>query len=205
MALVKYNNNSISSITATAAMPAGTMTLIKSQTASSSATISFVHGTSDVVLDNTYPIYLFKFINIHSSAASFFGFNFSTDAGSNYNAVKTSTNVRAYHSEADATAFGYSSGDDIAQGTGQVLTAGNLGTGNDDSLSGELWLFNPSSATYVKHFMFRSSCTQSAPAAFDCLVTGYVNTTDDVDAVQFAMSSGNLDAGTFKLYGLKDS
>jgi hypothetical protein len=205
MALVKYNNNSISSITATAGLPAGAMTLIKSQTASSSSTISFVHGTSDVVLDNTYPIYLFKFINIHPSAAAFFGFNFSIDAGSNYNATKTSTNFRAYHSEADSTNLEYKDGDDIAQGTGQVLTAGNLGTGNDESLSGELWLFNPSSSTYVKHFMWRSSCVQSAPAAFDCYVAGYVNTTSDVDAVQFAMASGNIDAGTIKLYGIKDS
>ena len=72
MALVKYNNNSISSVTATASLPAGAMTLIKSQTASSSSNISFVHGTSDVVLDNTYPIYLFKLINIHPSAQAFF-------------------------------------------------------------------------------------------------------------------------------------
>ena len=205
MALVKYNNNSISSITATAALASGAMTLIKSQTASSSSTISFVHGTSDVVLDSTYPIYLFKLINIHPSAQAFFGFNFSTDAGSNYNATKTSTNFRAYHSEADSTDLDYKDGDDIAQGTGQVLTAGNLGTGNDESLSGELWLFNPASSTYVKHFIWRSSCVQSAPAAFDCFVGGYANTTSDVDAVQFAMASGNIDAGTIKLYGIKDS
>ena len=64
MALVKYNNNSLSAITSTG-LTAGALTLIKEQTASSSATISFVHGTSDVVLDSTYPIYLFKFISIH--------------------------------------------------------------------------------------------------------------------------------------------
>ena len=65
MALVKYNNNSISAITDIADSIKGAMTLIKSQTASSSSTISFVDGTSDVVLDNTYPIYLFTFTNIH--------------------------------------------------------------------------------------------------------------------------------------------
>ena len=205
MALVKYNNNSISAITAAAGLPSGAMSLIKSQTASSSSTVSFVHGTSDVVLNNTYPIYLFKLINIHPSAQAFFGFNFSIDAGSNYNTTKMSTNVRAYHSEADSTDLDYKDGDDITQGTGQVLTAGNLGTGNDESLSGELWLFNPASTTYVKNFIWRSSCVQSAPAAFDCLVGGYVNTTSDVDAVQFAMASGNIDSGTIKLYGIKDS
>ena len=181
----------------------GSLVLLKTLTASSSSTLSFVHGSSDVVLDNTYRTYLFKLINIHPSAQAFFGFNFSTDAGSNYNATKTSTNFRAYHDEANTTTdLDYKDGDDIAQGTGQVLTAGNLGTGNDDSLSGELWLFNPSSSTYVKHFIWRSSCVQSAPAAFDCFVGGYVNTTSDVDAVQFAMASGDIDAGTIKLYGI---
>ena len=181
----------------------GSLVLLKTLTASSSSTLSFVHGSSDVVLDNTYRTYLFKLINIHPSAQAFFGFNFSTDAGSNYNATKTSTNFRAYHDEANTTTdLDYKDGDDIAQGTGQVLTAGNLGTGNDESLSGELWLFNPSSSTYVKHFVWRSSCVQSAPAAFDCFVGGYVNTTSDVDAVQFAMASGDIDAGTIKLYGI---
>ena len=181
----------------------GSLVLLKTLTASSSSTLSFVHGSSDVVLDNTYRTYLFKLINIHPSAQAFFGFNFSTDAGSNYNATKTSTNFRAYHDEANTTTdLHYKDGDDIAQGTGQVLTAGNLGTGNYESLSGELWLFNPSSSTYVKHFIWRSSCVQSAPAAFDCFVGGYVNTTSDVDAVQFAMASGDIDAGTIKLYGI---
>ena len=181
----------------------GSLVLLKTLTASSSSTLSFVHGSSDVVLDNTYRTYLFKLINIHPSAQAFFGFNFSTDAGSNYNATKTSTNFRAYHDEANTTTdLDYKDGDDIAQGTGQVLTAGNLGTGNDESLSGELWLFNPASTTYVKHFIWRSSCVQSAPAAFDCFVGGYVNTTSDVDAVQFAMASGDIDAGTIKLYGI---
>ena len=103
MALVKYNNNSISAITAAAAIPSGAMTLIKSQTASSSATISFVDGTSDVVLDSTYPIYVFKF-NIHPSADARLQVNFR-DGGSSYDATKTSTFFQAQHSEADATHF----------------------------------------------------------------------------------------------------
>ena len=82
MALVKYNNNSISAITAASGLTAGAMTLIKEQTASSSATINFVNGTSDVVLDSTYPIYLFKFINIHPASATYFGVNFSDDTSS---------------------------------------------------------------------------------------------------------------------------
>ena len=105
MALVKYNNNSLSAITATAGMPAGAMTLIKEQTASTSSTISFVHGSSDVVLDSTYPIYLFKWISVHPSANDVaYAFNGSIDAGSNYNVTKTTTMFYAYHEEGGGTA-----------------------------------------------------------------------------------------------------
>ena len=104
MALVKYNNNSISAVTSAASVPTGAMTLIKTLTASSSATLSFVHGTDGVVLDSTYPIYKFEFINIHPSANSQFTFNMSTDSGSNYNVAKTTTFFAPVHAENDSEA-----------------------------------------------------------------------------------------------------
>ena len=118
MALVKYNNNSLSAITSTG-LTAGAMTLIKEQTASSSATISFVHGTSDVVLDSTYPIYLFKFINIHGATDNTdFAFNMSIDSGSNYNVTKTTTFFHAYHAEDGSEgALQYDANMDLAQST----------------------------------------------------------------------------------------
>jgi len=198
MALNFANNNSLSAITAKpSGLAGGGLNLISTQTASSSANLSFTSG-----IDSTYKEYVFKFYNIHPASQAFLGFNFSIDGGSNYNAVKTSTNFRAYHSEADATNLEYKDGDDIAQGTGLVLTAGNLGNANDEASSGYLHLFEPSSDTFVKHFIFRSSSVSSAPAAFDCFVAGYINTTSAVNAVQFAMSSGNIDSGVIKLYGV---
>jgi hypothetical protein len=117
MALVKYNNNSISAVTSAASIPSGAMTLIKTLTASSSSTLSFVDGSSDVVLDNTYPIYVFKFINIHASAQANFSVGFR-DGGSDYDATKTTTSFSAYHDEGDsATSLAYQTGDDLAQGT----------------------------------------------------------------------------------------
>ena len=71
MALVKYNNNSISDITTTA-LATGSLVPIKTLTASSSATLSFVHGTDGVVLDSTYPIYKFEFINIHPATNEYY-------------------------------------------------------------------------------------------------------------------------------------
>ena len=118
--LVKHNNNSISAITTPGSLAQGKMTLIKEQTASSSASISFVDGSGGVVFDNTYPIYVFKFINIHPATNdSAFTFNGSTDTGSNYNVTKTSTAFNAYHRENGSEAsFAYQAGHDMAQGTG---------------------------------------------------------------------------------------
>ena len=207
MALVKYNNNSLSAITTTAGMPAGAMTLIKSQTASSSSTINFVDGTSDVVLDDTYPIYVFKCINTHPATdGQKITFQGSTNTGSSYGVTATSTAFDAEHSEGDASSFTYNTSSDLAQGTGyQPLSLNNIGNDNDQSASGELFLFNPSSTTFIKHFIYTGNSLNSGDYDSHDFVSGYFNTTSAVDAIQFKMESGNIDSGTFKLYGIKDS
>ena len=207
MALVKYNNNSLSAITAASSLPTGAMTLIKEQTASSSATISFVDGTSDVVLDSTYPIYLFKFINIHPATNDTdLTVNFR-DGGSNYDATKTTTYFRATQGESGSPAsLQYETAVDLAQSTGvQKLSKSGIGNDNDHSASGEMYLFNPSSTTFVKHFLARSHYSGHDEQACNDFISGYCNVTAAIDGVQFAFVSGNIDAGTFKLYGIKDS
>ena len=207
MALVKYNNNSLSSVTSAAGFPAGAMTLIKTLTASSSSTLSFVDGSSDVVLDSTYPIYVFKFINIHPSANSEdFTFNMSADTGSNYNVTKTTTFFDARHGEDGSDAvLAYSANRDLASSTNFQMLAREIGNGNDETTSGTLHLFNPSSTTFVKHFISNFNSYYSENYTMNHYVAGYGNTTSAVDSIQFKMSSGNIDAGTIKLYGIKDS
>ena len=208
MALVKYNNNSISAITTAGTLATGAMVLIKSQTASSSSTISFVDGTSDVVLDNTYPIYLFHFINLHPSAGGKVSFNLSVDSGSNYNVAKTSTVFFTQHGESGTGGeLNQSTARDLAQGTGIQHLTNEAGNDNDQGVSGYLHLFDPSSTTFVKHYIAvtNSNFKYSEPYAYNHYIAGYGNTTSAVDAVQFAMGSGNIDSGTIKLYGLKDS
>jgi len=183
------------------------MTLIKTLTASSSSTLSFVDGSSSVVLDNTYPVYLFKLINIHPSASAKVQVNFR-DGGSSYDATKTTSLVSVYHKEdGSATALGYSSSYDIVQGTGAQTVMFDMSTDNDASYSGELFLFNPSSTTFVKHFMFRGCGMESGSPNYaqSPFGAGYCNVTAAIDAVQFSMASGNIDSGTIKLYGIKDS
>ena len=209
MALVKYNNNSLSSVTSAAGFPAGAMTLIKTITASSDSTISFVDGSSDVVLDNTYPVYIFKFINIHpASDSNRFLFQGSINTGSGYGVNITSTFFKAFHAEADnSDGVSYDGQNDLAQSTNyqQLNLDADLGADNDQSLSGELYLFSPSNTTFVKHFIGTTNFVHAANYSIECFIAGYFNTTSAIDAIQFKMNSGNIDSGTIKLYGIKDS
>ena len=186
----------------------GSQVLIKTLTASSSGTLSFVHGSSSVVLDSTYPIYLFKFINCHPSANADFVFNASADTGSNYNVTKTTSFFHNQVNEAGSYHnLAYQTGNDVAQGTGVATLSRKIATGNDDATSGEMYLFNPASTTFVKHFMSRLKANQnmSAQSNSDNFSAGYLNTTSAVDAIQFKFASGNIDSGIIKLYGIKDS
>ena len=208
MALVKYNNNSISNVTALGGIASGAMTHIKTLTASSSSTLSFVDGSSDVVLDSTYPIYLFKFINIHpSSNTSALQFQGSTDSGSNYNTTMTTSAFYVSGDEAGSNSqFDYFTAKDQAQGTSfQLISLYDTGNENDESGVGELIIFNPSNTTFVKHFVSTFAGTSRFNFPNTGYVNGYFNTTSAIDAFQFSMSSGNIDAGTIKLYGIKDS
>ena len=207
MALVKYNNNSLSSVTSAPNFPAGAMTLIKTLTASSSASITFHHGSSDVVFDSTYPIYLFKFINIHPATdGADLVWQVNSVGGSGFNETITSTFFDAYHSEGGAGASTrYLTGYDQAQGTAYQYMTNAIGNDNDQSLSGEMYFFNPSSTTFVKHFMHQVSTYTGDDYSENQFGAGYVNTTSAIDEIQFKINSGNMDSGTIKLYGIKDS
>ena len=185
----------------------GSMVHIKTLTASNSGDLSFVHGSSNVVLDSTYPIYLFKFINMHPATDNVqFMHNGSIDAGSNYNVAKTNTLFEGEKAEgSDAGTCNYVGSHDIAQGTGNAKLTYNCGNDNDQSLSGEMYLFNPSSTVFVKHFITVVSNAHNGNYEKNTYTAGYYNTTSDIDAIQFTYSSGNIDAGTIKLYGFKDS
>jgi len=193
-------NDSVTGITVLANAPADGITLISSQTASASATISFTTG-----IDSTYKAYKFVFSNMHPATdGATFTFNLSTDSGSNYNVTKTTTAFEAFHDEADTTtSLTYRTGDDLAQSTAFQRLSDAIGNGNDESLSGTLTLFNPSSTTFVKHFIANTNLYYNANYSINHYTAGYGNTTSAVNAIQFKMSSGNIDAGTIYLYGIK--
>tara|TARA_R110000822_G_scaffold52622_1_gene136264 strand:- start:650 stop:1282 length:633 start_codon:yes stop_codon:yes gene_type:complete len=210
MALVKYNDRSLRNLTTVPAAVTnnpGALVHIKTLTASSSGTLSFVDGSDSVVLDNTYPIYKFEFINIHP-ATNNADFTFQADTGTNtnYNQTMTTTSWRGYHSEDDSeAAIGYDPGRDQAQGTAFQVLAHEIGNGNDENIAMTLTLFNPSSSVFVKHFIATNNINHNSGLSENKFVAGYFNTTTALTRVQFKMSSGNIDAGQIKLYGIKDA
>ncbi len=130
----------------------------------------------------------------------------SADTGSNYNVTKTTTSFQANHNEGDsATELAYDTSRDLAQGTGFAYISHNCGSDNDQAMSGEMFLFNPSSTTFVKHFICKSNISSGGDYSINFYGAGYGNTTSAVDAIQFKFASGNIDSGTIKLYGIKDS
>ena len=203
--VVAQNINRQSGLIKAAEAGGGAWTFIKKLTASSDSTVSFVDGSADVVFDGTYKEYIFYFVNMHHATINtYFSFNVSIDGGSNYNVAKTTTHFRGYHYESGASsALQYSTGDDLAEGTGVQHIGQDIGNNNDDSTSGFIHFFNPSDTTFVKHFIARTSNCVSTPTTQDAFTAGYINTTSAVDAVQFSSSSGNLDSGDIFLHGLK--
>ena len=204
MALNFCNNNSLSAITSIpAAISGGSLNLISTQTASSSSNLSFTSG-----IDSTYKEYIFRFYHIHPQTNGVdFTFNLSTDGGSNFNVTKTTTFFFQYHTESGSSSgISQDNNSDLAQSTNYQVISWDptIGLANDDDhgLSGILHLFEPSSTVFAKNFLAQASTTHINDGNFTNYIAGYGNTTSAINAVDFKMSSGNIDAGVIKLYGV---
>ncbi len=200
MSIVKLNNRSVKDVTAFGSITSlGSLAHIATQTASSSASISFTSG-----IDSTYKEYIFYFVDIHPQTdGQKLTFQGNASGGSGYNETITSTFFRAYHDESSsATSLSYDTGGDQAQGTAYQHISDSVGSDTDQSCSGFLHLFNPSSTTFVKHFIARSNTYQSGDYSIDVFSSGYFNTVSAIDEIQFKMVSGNIDSGQILLFGL---
>ena len=178
----------------------GNMVFISSQTASSSSSVSFTSG-----IDSTYDEYVFYFVGINPATDSVeFSFQVNATGQSGFNETMTTTWHQAYHYENNsASGFGYHTGYDQAQGTSYQVFVGSLGSGSNECCAGELHLFSPASTTYVKHFYSRLNEHTANDISGDRWSAGYINTTSAITEIDFKMSSGNINAGTIYLYGIK--
>jgi hypothetical protein len=207
MPLIKYNNQSLSSLTALpAAIPTGKLKLISSQTASNSASISFTSG-----LNSTYKVYKFVFVNIRPATENAsFGFQGSTDGGSNYGVTITSSAFRAMQREDAGDSdqqLRYITAEDLAQSTSLQRIADEVNGDSDQGMSGSMQVFNPTSTTYVKHFLSNTNFAHLGvqPYTENHYVAGYMNTTTAINAIRFQFTSGNITAGKIYLYAIDNS
>ena len=176
------------------------LVFIASATASGSATLEFTSG-----IDSTYNEYQFYFVNLHPQTQHVHPqFQVNVAGASGFNETITSTHFVAYANEGDSdTTLAYSSSHDQGQGTAYQNLFYNLDYENDDSCSGILTLYNPSSTTYVKHFVSTMQGNHHTSAySMVSHVAGYINVTAAIDEISFKMDTGNIDAGTIHMYGV---
>jgi hypothetical protein len=172
--------------------------LLSSQTASGDSEIDFTSG-----LTSTYGEYIFRFYNLNPTAEVDFTFQGSIDGGSNYNVTMTTTHFEARNQESGSDAgVAYFTGEDQAQGTAFQSLCLDVGAGGDESVAGELHLFNPASTTYVKHYYSELTLYHDADYNIHAFTAGYFNDTNNIDAISFKFASGDFD-GTIKMWGVK--
>ena len=198
MAIRTANNQSLTEITEIpSAVALGGLVLLETKTASGESDFSFTSG-----IDSTYKEYIFKFINIHGSEDQQFKVTFSTDGGSSYGIAKTTTYSNAYHTEAGSSGVGYNTSADLANSTSAFNFSRGVSTDNDENSCGTMHLYDPSSTTFVKHFYTFFNELNDGVGMNLIFPAGYVNTTSAIDAVKFEVSTGTVDAGTLKMYGV---
>ena len=193
----KVNNQSVSLVT-------DAHTLISTSTASNATSIDISSG-----IDSTYDVYMFDFINLNAATDNTtFQFQVNATDGADYNdSAITSTHFAAFldePSEGTSSGLYYDGSRDAAQSTSFIPLEHYVGNGADESISGRMWLYAPSSGTYVKHWMAQFSENAQHNAAYSTYVAGYINNTTAIDDIRFNMASGNLD-GVIKMYGLAKS
>ena len=199
MAVVSNGTTLIDAGALAAGVASGPLQLISSQTASGSANISFTSG-----ITSTYKEYLFSFHNIHPATdGAKFGFQFNASGGSGFDETLTTSYWRTYNNEASTSAgIGYVTSEDQGQGTSFTILDGGVGADADQCTAGHVKLFDPSNTSHIKHFIFRGTHYDVNNFVADVFVGGYVNTTTAITEVQFKFASGNIDAGTIKMYGV---
>ena len=198
MSIIKLNNRAVKDATAVGSITGlGNLVFISRSTASSSSSVDITSG-----INSTYKEYIFVINNMHPQTNDkHFTFQVNADGGSGFNETITSSVFRAYHLEdGSASGLDHRTANDQAQGTAYQRLSEEVGNGSDESVSGVLHIFEPSSSVFVKNFIARTSLNYGSPR--DTFVAGYINTTTAIDEISFAFTSGNCDSGTIDMYGV---
>ena len=162
---------------------------ISSATASSSASISFTS------LGSAFSKYLVVMTNVAPATDSAtLAIRTSTDNGSSYDSG-VSDYQYVYSRIAGTTA------QVVDAAASEIILLTPQGNASNETLSGNLNIFNPSSTSYTQvHYdgtMINDTGEMRLVSA-----SGQRNSAADVDAIQIFFTSGNIASGVFSLYGI---
>lgn len=172
------------------ASPPIDMELLATATASASATIDF---TLTGWTNSDYIAYKIVFAHVAPATDNVtFQVRTSSDGGANYDA---GAGEYRYSGMAVNTA--------VVSGSATIIALmNNCGNAANETLSGEIELFNPSAAQFgtVKWHLsgFNTAGTNQVTQG-----VGVRTNAADVDAIRIMFSSGNVASGEFRLYGIK--
>ena len=171
--------------------------LVDSTTCSNTASVTYT-------LSNAYNEYVFDCITINPVTDNVsIQFQVSND-GTNYNKEIQSSFYVAYNTETGSpTDLVYDGLHDQALGTSFQTIFKEVGNDADQACVVKLHLFNPASTTFVKNFYARGTGTLYHQYVQDQFTAGYINDTAAMTSIRFQMSSGNINAGKIKMYGIK--
>ena len=172
---------------------------IASATADGDSVINFTSG-----IDSTYNVYYVVYNAIHPAAGSKLTCQFTTN-GSDFNLALATAQSNGSNTEAgSASNNNADASEDQNDGTAyqSIAYADTIETNAESCCNGFLWLYGPSNTTFHKHFYSRSVAKDDAPGGAQTWTTGQIKTASAVTGISFKMSTGNIDSGTFTLYGI---
>ena len=163
-------------------------------------------GQSDFDIPEGYGSVEWHLYNVHPVSDNVnleFQVNATDDAGGGFDQSQiTSTFTAAYLNESGIGGYYiYETGFDQANGTSYQHIGSYVGYENDESCSGVLTLYDPSSTTYVKHFTVRINVITQNGYTRDVVAGGYINDTTAISEMSFKFSSDNIGSGTIRMYG----
>ena len=173
----------------------GAWTLIKTETASSSSAITFVHGTSDVTFDSTYKQYCIIGQSIVAATDNVRLLTTTTNDGSNYETSYKLAEGRTYSSETQNDG-------DTSQTAASIGGIGEFGNASGENGAIIVWIPSPSTAGTFHTVYGQTICSDDAANVRSNYFGGQHQTAEAYTGIKFAMSSGNIASGTFSLYGV---
>jgi len=175
----------------------GSWVKILQQTASTSSSIEFKHGTSGVVIDSTYRAYCIVYTDCYASTQHTISVQVSPDTGSSYD---TSGYYWVRHT------VNYNGGSQSvtnATGTGELMLLNQHGASLTTGGNGIIYLFSPSNASSkTTGISYALECSDGSNYIRHQQVVGIHDTAEAIDAFRILPSTGTINGGVFTLYGL---